>query len=323
MSRNSRTKSPPKSLYTPVFYTTPRPSVSTAGTTTDVPERYLDCLSRKHIALAQIVQEVPPSRSGSPTGEEAEDKDLESKARVNALAQRVRQAFQNAKGEPADGKWAIIVQLLQLTSTKGRSRWVGTTLEGKKAESSIGWVNAATEEEWTEWESTWKNARLLQKKVESWQKKVEFDPTAAGESPEFSDLQEAPQEHQTQTQGEPTQVKRIEAAPVVAVREQKFSTLNFPVVKRSSLTTIGKPAKATPVSKLPTISSPHLGGGAQFSNPNILTASSSAPEKVLRREIADVSETVNAPAFSYPIKIIIFTVIPSTLLPNRTAHIYP
>ena len=292
MSRNSRTKATP---YTPVFYTTPRSSVSATESRTDVLDKYLDCLSRKHIALAQIVQEMPSSRCGSPIGEEDQYEDLGSKARVDALVQRVRQAFQNANGEPADGKWAIILQLLQLTSTKGRSRWVGTTLEGKKAESSIGWVNADTEEEWTEWETTWNNARLLQQKVESWQQKVEFDPAAAGESPEFSDL---PQEHQTQTQKEPAQVRRVETAPVVAVREQKSSALNFPVVKRSSLTTIGKPAKATPVSKLPAIPSPRLGSDAQSSSPNILTASSSAPGKVLPQEIADVSETVGASFFS-------------------------
>ncbi|KAG6916411.1 hypothetical protein DXG01_006939 [Tephrocybe rancida] len=202
-----------KTLYTPVFYATPLSSLLDAEK--PFPKLYLERMSKKHIALATKVQEVPPSRSASP------DSDEHSAARVDALRKRAEEAFKQANGDPADGKWAALSQILKLNVARNR-RWLHTTTEGKMAESSFGWINAETEEEWEEWDTKWLAADRVKRKVEDWNRDVEGAPIVSISQ----------------------QVERAPTAQNILAKEKRTNSfLGFPVVKRSSLNVIGKKTK--------------------------------------------------------------------------------
>lgn len=165
-----------KTLYTPVFFSSseqPRGSDrSTTSANPKVPSAYLNSLSRKHIALAQIVQEEPSSRPGSPT-EDADGSypDLFTQERVSALRAHVQEAWARTDGNPADGKWTALTHLLRIGVTSGKAgRWVGTRadLEAPDAPDG-GWINAATEVEWAEWEKSVN----VKDKVENWKMRLE------------------------------------------------------------------------------------------------------------------------------------------------------
>lgn len=160
-----------KTLYTPVFFSSSQPRGSNKPTT-KVPSAYLNSLSRTHIALAQIVQEEPSSRPGSPV-EDADGSypDSSTQERVKALRARVQEAWAMTDGNPADGKWTVLTQLLRIGVTSGKAgRWAGTRADLKVPDAPDGgWINAATEAEWVEWEK-----RVgLQNKVENWKMRLE------------------------------------------------------------------------------------------------------------------------------------------------------
>ncbi|KAF8802985.1 hypothetical protein BYT27DRAFT_7260554 [Phlegmacium glaucopus] len=173
----SQSKTNTKTLYTPVFFSSsseqpPRGSRSTNSANLKVPSAYLNALSRTHIALAQIVQEVPSSRPGSPT-EDADGSypDLSTKERISALRARVKEAWTMAEGNPADGKWTLLTHLLRMSVTSGKAgRWAGTRADLKAPDAPEGgWINAVTEAEWAEWEK-----RVgLKDKVENWRVRLE------------------------------------------------------------------------------------------------------------------------------------------------------
>ncbi|KAF8891084.1 hypothetical protein CPB84DRAFT_1383515 [Gymnopilus junonius] len=148
---------------------------------------YLEDLQRKHHALAQIVREEPPSPPRLPSSDDSEDDDghgyeeaaflAAREERIAVLKQRVREAFIEADGNPADGKWALVARLLKMESTSGQyGRWSGTRTDRRPPQplegDGIGWINAETEVEWNEWEKKYLEERRLKDKVENWQRRV-------------------------------------------------------------------------------------------------------------------------------------------------------
>lgn len=289
MASKSRTRSATKALSTPRFYATPQASSSTSRTRTEVSKAYLDYLSRKSLALSQLVEEVPPSRCGSPVEGEDGSEYSASRARVNALRIRVEDALGYANWDTADGKWDTVVQLLRVTSAQ-RTRWLGLARKGKQAESSSGWINAGSEREWAEWEAKWNQEILLKEKVQTWQQAIDEHLSIP--------IVPASQDHgEANTTAKDTDLAKLQAARVqhtatlqtVSGRETRnSSTLDFPVVKRSSLTVIGKPKPTTGAFK----SSDAAAGPSKSAAPVPPTDVPSPPANMLLPVIEDISETV-------------------------------
>jgi len=133
-------------------------------------EAYLVDLAKRREELARNVSEVPPS---PPHPSQDEDEAVRAE-RINSLRCRVHEAWNNADGNPADGKWVFLTHLLRMGVTSGRGgRWVGARADLKVPEPIEGWVNAETEAEWNEWEKKDRAERAIKEKVENWKKKVE------------------------------------------------------------------------------------------------------------------------------------------------------
>ncbi|KAK0441287.1 hypothetical protein EV421DRAFT_1812453, partial [Armillaria borealis] len=129
------------------------------------PSAYLDQLSQHHIALAGL-EEIPASDCGS-------DLDDDAQQRVRVLHDRVIEALEYSNGDPADGKWSRLTELLRLGSTRAGKRWIGVRTDGEEATPGPGgFVLLDTEEEWFEWEKRRAAEKLLKSKVENWQKDV-------------------------------------------------------------------------------------------------------------------------------------------------------
>ena len=161
-----------KTLYTPVFFSSSEPRGSTTSANPKVPSAYLNSLSRTHIALAQIVQEEPSSRPGSPTDDaDGSYPDLPTQQRVSALRARVQEAWTMTDGNPADGKWTVLTHLLRIGVTSGKAgRWAGARADLKVPDAPDGgWINATTEAEWAEWEKS----VGLKDKVQNWKMRLE------------------------------------------------------------------------------------------------------------------------------------------------------
>jgi len=133
-------------------------------------EAYLVDLAKRRQELARNVSEVPPS---PPHPSQDEDEAVRAE-RINSLRCRVHEAWTNADGNPADGKWVFLTHLLRMGVTSGRGgRWVGARADLKVPEPIEGWINAETEAEWNEWEKKDRAERAIKEKVENWKKKVE------------------------------------------------------------------------------------------------------------------------------------------------------
>ncbi|KAJ7494616.1 hypothetical protein B0H11DRAFT_2276812 [Mycena galericulata] len=152
MSKNAASKT----LYTARFFEAPSSSDSTRPSSSKPqPSAYLNRLSETHIALNHM-EEVPDSRSNTP-----EQADLD---RVEALRAEVAKAFNDAKGNPASGKWGILANLLQTGTSKGKYRYINTRTDVAPPEPGPdGWILAETEEEWFAWERR-RKAELLKVK---------------------------------------------------------------------------------------------------------------------------------------------------------------
>ena len=174
-----------KTLHTPVFFSSSEPPRGSNRSATSAnfkkPSSYLNSLSRTHIALAQIVQEEPSSRSGSPT-EDADGSypDSFTRERVSALRARVQEAWTKTDGNPADGKWTALTHLLRIGVTSGKAgRWAGTRADLKAPNAPDGgWINAATEVEWAEWEKRVN----VKDKVENWKMRLETQEELVSQS---------------------------------------------------------------------------------------------------------------------------------------------
>ena len=90
---------------------------------------------------------------------------------MSALRARVKEVWAKAEGNPADGKWMALTHLLRIGVTSGKAgRWAGTRTDLKSpAAPDGGWINAATEAEWAEWEKKVN----VKDKVENWKMRLE------------------------------------------------------------------------------------------------------------------------------------------------------
>ncbi|KAJ3569649.1 hypothetical protein NP233_g4920 [Leucocoprinus birnbaumii] len=156
-----------KSLYTPILYDVPESTVSSMGEAGTC-STYLKRLTREHLARASM-EEMESSASWSPTPE--------SKARIAQLTQKVKRAYADANGNPADGRWAFVSDLLRLRCTRGGRRWIGVNLEARAPEIPKHLcVIPNSSEEWNELERRIKNEEDVNSKVQRWIKTAEFEP---------------------------------------------------------------------------------------------------------------------------------------------------
>ena len=180
--------------------------------------------------------------------------DKASEARVEELRKRVVEAQEAADRNPTDGNWATLSQILQMSVTSGRYRWMGARADG---ELSGPGINAGTESEWVEWERRRAEEDRLKRKIENWKKTVDVDlvdPTP----PETIKSKSMPRESLTRVedvqgvvQDKPVDVapkKDLKAATTQAKLHDPLMTrsgLGFSVVKRNTQALTGKP-KPTP-----------------------------------------------------------------------------
>ncbi|KAF7312353.1 hypothetical protein MIND_00248400 [Mycena indigotica] len=157
-----RTKA--QTLYTARFYETPS-STDTSGSSKQTGKAYLDRLFDIHAAL-QKVDEVPRSRPTTPDSE-----------RVESLEQQVKLAYKDANGNPASGKWGVLVNLLRTSSSRAKYKYIETQADVLPPEPGPeGWPELpATEEEWFAWEKKREESKALQAKVESWKQDIDVD----------------------------------------------------------------------------------------------------------------------------------------------------
>jgi hypothetical protein len=127
---------------------------------------YVQELSRKYSALSNLVLDQPSPPPHSP---------LELGSGV--LCERVREAWATAQGNPSDGKWVFLTQLLKMSVTSGRrGRWLGTRIDVKSPEEpdvGSGWLLTNNEVEWNDWERKFNQDRTVRAKVESWKRRVD------------------------------------------------------------------------------------------------------------------------------------------------------
>lgn len=203
---------------------------------------YLNTLSRQHVALAQNVKEVPSSRPSSPElelylGPDAEKEtsgltevQLRRVQRVEDLRSRVVDAFRKANGEPGEGKWGQISQMLRMGCTAGRYRWVRRCAppgrQVREMDPSV--VLPETEEEWHAMERKFEQKHQLKQKVEIWQEGV-------------APVEEQAQETQAiESQNEPahskadTNLQRRSSSKSTVTSLSKQGSLQFKTAKRTS-----------------------------------------------------------------------------------------
>ncbi|KAF5368901.1 hypothetical protein D9758_002951 [Tetrapyrgos nigripes] len=136
-SKPSRPQKHRKTLHTPVFQldlSRSSSSKSSKKTKPVIPPEhaeavisYVERLSQQHIALAQIFQEAPCSRPGSPVSDEEDEarmttefNDSKTKAAVEELRGRVVEAYNNARGDTSNPRWTFVSRLLRPPCTRSR-----------------------------------------------------------------------------------------------------------------------------------------------------------------------------------------------------------
>ncbi|KAF9494379.1 hypothetical protein BDN71DRAFT_1507662 [Pleurotus eryngii] len=234
-----------RSVYTPVFYLTPDPSSSSSKPFLSEPRAvmtYLNTLSRQHVALAQNVKEVPSSRPSSPElelylGPDAEketsglsEAQLRRVQRVEDLRSRVVDAFRKAKGEPGEGKWTQISQMLRMGCTAGRYRWIrGCASSGRQTrEMDPSLVLPETEEEWHAMERKFEQKQQLKQKVEIWQEGV------APVEEQSQETQTSESENELAQSKADTTLQRKSSSKSTVASLSKQVSLQFKVAKRVS-----------------------------------------------------------------------------------------
>jgi len=166
-----------------------------------------------------------------------------NESRVSEMRARVDEAFEEAGGERANGTWAAIPRILRLQCTSsGNGRYIGTNSTKRDRESeNTTWILADTDEQWEEW----MQRREKTRRVENWSKSVAVETAQDPAGP------------QTPSRKLPVKpkLKAQSAMPKTKSSPLPTGTLPFPVVKRASLQSVGKPRTAAVIS-LPSTSSP-------------------------------------------------------------------
>jgi len=188
------------------------------------------------------MEEVESSVAGSPSPE--------SQKRVAQLTQRLKQAYSEARGNPANGRWSFISDLLRLSTTRGGRRWMGvnTAVETPEIPDHLCIV-PKTSEEWYELERKWKEEEEVKSKVQRWIITAEFEPL----TPEATVVREPVEdeglpsiESSEKVSGEPTRKLTTQTtlkgfSTLTDPTLGGGSKLGFSVVKRSNAITSGKP----------------------------------------------------------------------------------
>jgi len=159
-----------KTLYTPVLYHhVPELSASSTPETGRC-STYLKRLTREHLARASM-EEIGSSVAFSPA----------SQARVSKWMARVKRAFTEANGNVADGRWALVSDLLRLHCTRGGPRWLGVNLDLQAPEVPKQLcLIPKTSEEWDDLERRIKGEDDVNSKVQRWIRSAEFTPLSPG-----------------------------------------------------------------------------------------------------------------------------------------------
>lgn len=201
---------------------------------------YVAELSKRYKALSQDFKEEPPS---PPHGTDGVDED-----RISRLRSRVQDAWVNADGNPADGKWALLANMVRLGSTLGRKgHWAGARTDLELApKPEGGWLNATSQAEWKEWEKKYRDELKVKDKVENWQKNL----MAVGSKARTTKPTKATGQRRTPLPGRAQKSAAPTAKHAVGPSVDPLNESNplgFKVVKRSSQTIAAnsKPAAAT------------------------------------------------------------------------------
>ncbi|KIM52413.1 hypothetical protein SCLCIDRAFT_1163411 [Scleroderma citrinum Foug A] len=162
------------SLYTPVF-----PGQHDNNTSIRDTKDYVDLLRNVHLFLStQGDMLAPPSRPSSPNFEE----------RVFQLRENVREAFLDAKGEPANGMWTQLTEQLKMQCMRGGAGSASTTDDQVAVEQDVEWILPETEQEWFEWQAKREQEKCLKKKAISMQQDYDTVPLAADQPEHTSSI---------------------------------------------------------------------------------------------------------------------------------------
>ncbi|TFK65175.1 hypothetical protein BDN72DRAFT_962726 [Pluteus cervinus] len=316
-----------KSLYTPIFYA---PSSSLAAASDGEPptqtSAYLRELGKLHVAIAGMT-EVPPSPSSSPGPLSGDDdphdvagdvRDAERNSRVEKLKKRVQEAYEAADGEPANGKWTLVAQLLKLPLARGRYKYFTARADGRRPPTpERGWLNTSNEDQWMAWETKRLVEHRLYSRVDGWRNEIgdglgldvdDEEPVSPGESKTIAFKRRSGGYSGSRHASEDVGKGKAKASPPVnakpkpparqsAAHDRKDpSPLGFAVVKKSSVNIATKPKSNAPNStpkpipekatSPPRRPSPFTGGNPQPRS----SLPSRAVEPKLPKTIAQVPE---------------------------------
>ncbi|KAJ7022600.1 hypothetical protein C8F04DRAFT_1137470 [Mycena alexandri] len=301
-------KNPVKTLYTAKFYETPSSSATTHPSSSKPQQSYMERLFQTHLALNQM-EELPSSRPNSP--------DQAYRDRVESLRKQVVDAFNAANGNPANGKWGLLSNLLQTGTSKGKYRYVNTRTDAAPPRPTEGWLLADTEEEWIAWEKKRKaeshsmadaaekkrkEDELLKEKVETWKRDIDIglddatldvvpdsDDATPDVVPDSDDVREevasSPTKHVAS--GGSKSASKSRARSIADIPEEPFLPPSFPADLNTSTPPILNRQKPSPIELVPS-SSPLLSKsppkkraerpGPSFKTPQLPSKLSSAEE---------------------------------------------
>ncbi|KAJ6577217.1 hypothetical protein B0H19DRAFT_1061888 [Mycena capillaripes] len=295
-------KGPVKTLYTAKFYEPLSSSESThPSSSKPQPSTYMEKLFKTHVALNQM--EEVPSHTPNPGHNE----------RVEALRKQVVEQFKACNGNPANGKWGLLVNLLQTSTAKGNYRYVNTRTDVLPPQPGPdGWLLAETEEEWLTWERKRKDEQrlaqdkkrkeelLLKEKVETWKRDIDTDPVTTPELPDIVPETPSPPAKVTRTiPSDDTKSKSVAAsksrARSIADLPEAFLPPSFPSHLETSTPPTANRHKPSPIELVPSsspLSSPNK--DADLPGPSRPKPSSS-PSKLVADNVPSSSPLSSPP----------------------------